>query len=224
MSDFITSNLNASFYYTFYFLLLASMLSIITSFTLKNPNDRKIIFVELAISSVASYMYYLFIRKIDKSKSELNDLAPFRKINILRYNGWSITTPLMLYALCLILSKNSKIPLDFPVVTTVILLDYIMLLIGYLGETQIIDRSVALVFGFLAFFSIFYCIYKAFLNGRYNLMNYLLFGVYFIFWSIYGVVFMMDDVTQTFVTNILDCISKAFVAIGISANYLSIFI
>ena len=101
---------------------------------------------------------------------------------------------------------------------TIIILDYIMLLFGYLGELNIINKWTSMILGFVPFFIIFYLIFNTFMLKSYNPFNYLIFGIYFIIWAGYGVSYIFEEKTKNILMNIFDCLSKAVVAIILSVN------
>jgi hypothetical protein len=99
-----------------------------------------------------------------------------------------------------------------------------MLTFGYLGETNITSRETGLIGGFIAFFLMFAIIYTKFIMPKWSMANNLLFGLYFVVWSLYGVVYMFDTQMKNALTNILDLISKCFVGLGLWAYYSKIIV
>jgi len=211
-----------SFSITGFILILAFFITLITSFFITIPKLRIILFLEMGITIIASMMYFLFNTILVKPELVASFIPYFNSshINILRYLGWSITTALMLVALCLILAFNLKIEAKTGILWKVVGLDWLMLVFGVLGETGNISMNYAMFFGFIPFFLMFYLIYKEFIDGRRNNTNCFIFSVYFILWIMYGIIYQIDVKWKTIITNILDCIAKAFFAIGLSANYL----
>jgi bacteriorhodopsin len=201
-------------------MLLAAALSILASLFSSNRNILLVLFIEILITSVSSYMYYLFTNRI-KGYQLADQPIKYGDINILRYNGWAITTPLMLIALCLFLQNSTKITISASLLFLIIVLDYLMLGAGYLGESGYIDRTNAMVAGFIPFFAIFWIIYSIFLRGKFNAFNTLIFGIYFLIWSGYGVSYLFEDNVKTTFTNLFDLMSKAVVSFLLSINYIS---
>jgi bacteriorhodopsin len=210
----ITKN---SFQWVFYIMITACIVSIVSTLLAKDFSSRRVLFLEILITGVSSVMYYLFIKE-SLNKIEDKDYLPI--IDRLRYNGWGITTPLMLLALCLFLSNSTKIPINGSTLLTIIGLDYVMLLFGYLGELDKLDRLPAMIFGFIPFLIIFYIIFNKFIQGHYNVLNYLLFGIYFVIWTGYGVSYIFEEKIKNIATNFFDFASKALVAFIISFRYL----
>ena len=121
--------------------------------------------LETAISIIAGYFYTLFMAEITRSE-ETNTLLNWDKINTYRYVDWSITTPIMLLVLCMFLANNSKTAIHFLTYFSVVVLNYIMLTFGYLGETNITTRETSLIGGFSAFFLMFAIIYAKFIRPK----------------------------------------------------------
>ena len=103
---------------------------------------------------------------------------------------------------------------------TILLLNYIMLMFGYLGEVNVMDRLAAMILGFIPFLLIFYLIFSTFLLKSFNPFNYLLFGIYFVIWAGYGISYIFEEKQKNIATNIFDAISKGVVAIILSLSYL----
>jgi bacteriorhodopsin len=211
-----------SYYLVFYIMIFAFILTIVSSILVNNNYLRKILMIEILITGISSFMYYSFIDKIKKFGGDFqnNGKLDLKVVDILRYNGWALTTPLMLIALCLVLMNTTKINISLLMIFGIIILDYLMLLFGYLGELNILNRPFAMVLGFIPFFIIFYIIFNTFIITKYNLFNYLIFGIYFIIWTGYGIAYMFDEKIKNILTNMFDLISKGFVAIILSIIYL----
>jgi hypothetical protein len=64
--------------------------------------------------------------------------------------------------------------------SSIVVLDWLMLWVGYLGETHQMNRTTADIVGFVHFFVIFYMLYSTFIDG--SMANIILFCVYFFIW------------------------------------------
>jgi hypothetical protein len=115
----------------------------------------------------------------------------------------------MLIAFLLFLSSTTKVKLTIQVALTIVLLDWIMLYLGYLGEIGKITRNTALVTGFIPLFIIFGIIYKTFLKNKYMFFNYFIFALFVIFWSLYGIGYMWGLEAKNYLMNVLDLLSKS---------------
>jgi len=147
-----------------------------------------------------------------------------------RYFDWVITTPTMLINLIFYLiflqynDKNISEKLnflalytkEFYTINTVLLLNWVMLLFGYLGEISAIPVMLGVSLGFIPFLIYYYIIYKNYaLLTNDGLKIYLYF---FIFWSLYGVVAILPYKIKNTCYNILDLFSKNF--FGLLLTYL----
>ena len=141
-----------------------------------------------------------------------------------RYFDWMITTPTMLVNLIMYLHFLSKESLDFfdvlnkewTTILTVVVLNWLMLLFGYLGETSRIPVYVGVALGFIPFFLYYYLIYTKYgllSNEGKNVFYYFLF-----FWSLYGVVAVLPYTLKNMCYNILDLFAKNF--FGLFLTYL----
>lgn len=208
--------LKNTFSITYTLLLTTGLITFIEAIRTTNPKIRHILNLETCISLVAGYFYSIFI--IEINKKDIN----WKSITQARYLDWSITTPMMLLTLCLVLSMNSNTIIYFNVISLIIILNYIMLLFGYLGEINKIGRYLSLILGFIAFFFMYLMIFMNYVKPKYSKSNYILFGIYFILWSLYGVVYLFDEELKNTITNILDLIAKCFVGLGLWLYYINI--
>ena len=207
-----------SFYVTYILLLTTATITFIEAIRTQNPTIRHVLNLETCISLIAGYFYSVFVEKIDKKENVNMD---WNEITKTRYIDWCITTPLMLLTLCIVLGNNIKKPVYF---TTFVILNYIMLYIGYLGEQQQIERIYASIFGFIPFFGMFYIIFSRFVQPKFRIDNYVLYGIYLFVWSLYGIVYLFQEETKNIFTNILDLIAKCFIGISLWAYYTKIFV
>lgn len=198
-----------TFHLTYVVLLTTATITIIEALRTSDPMVRHILNLETCISIVAAYFYSVFLEKIK---------GPYTwpEITKIRYLDWSITTPIMLLALCLAMVYNGGTQLHLSLILTVVCLNYLMLGVGYLGETQRLPRIEASVIGFIPFFFMFWLIYG--LVGK-SVANKILFWLYFVVWSMYGVVYLLDEETKQILNNLLDLISKCFIGLGLWAYY-----
>jgi bacteriorhodopsin len=145
-----------------------------------------------------------------------------------RYIDWVITTPTMLITLIMYLIylnkkiENKTSELDFftllkdnsTIIIPVIVLNWLMLLFGYLGEMKIIPVLLGVFLGFIPFLIYYYMIYVNYVTQNTN--GYLLFWYFFIFWSLYGVVAVLPYYVKNAFYNILDLFAKNFFGIFLS--------
>ena len=147
-----------------------------------------------------------------------------------RYFDWIITTPTMLINLIFYLiflqdlGNNSSQNLnfftlfkkEFNTIIKILLLNWIMLLFGYLGEISVIPIMLSVSLGFIPFLIYYYIIYKKYaLESKDGLK---IFFYFFIFWSLYGLVAIFPYKLKNICYNFLDLFSKNF--FGLFLSYL----
>jgi bacteriorhodopsin len=212
------SSIYSTFNLTYVILLTTATITIIEAISTSTPIVRHILNLETAISIIAGYFYGVFITKVNKDDKDID----WNEITELRYVDWSITTPLMLITLCLVLGSNSNTLIRLFTIISIIGLNYLMLLMGYLGEINVFNKITASILGFIPFFGMFYLIFINYVKDFTLINNNILFGIYIIIWSIYGVVYNFNILLKNGFYNILDLIAKCIVGLGLWAYYTKI--
>jgi len=177
--------------------------------------------LETAISVIATYFYSLFMEEFNSSEKN-NTPVNWDKITTYRYIDWSITTPIMLLVLCMYMANNINSVVKIGTYALIVILNYIMLFFGYLGENGEVSKETGMIGGFAAFIIMYGLIYKTFITPKYSFANYVLYWFYAIVWSMYGLVYYMNNGYKIAITNVLDLISKCFVGLGLWAYYTKI--
>lgn len=184
---------------------------------------RQLLKVELGVQTIEVLFYIWLFFNVHKETN----------VTPKRYLDWFITTPTMLVTLIvyLIYVKNKEIGgrenLDFlsivienkGVITKVLLLNWLMLLYGYLTEIKVLPTVIGVTLGFIPFLLYYYLIYKNYANMSKE--GWKIFMYFFIFWSLYGVVAYMSYYARNMFYNILDLFAKNF--LGLFLSYLLIF-
>jgi bacteriorhodopsin len=207
-----------SFTITYIFLLTTATITFIEAIRTQSPTVRHVLNLETAVSLIAGYFYSVFLEKINNKKID------WKEINTLRYVDWAMTTPLMLLAFSLVLSGNIKKALSLSLFLTIVALDYVMLYLGYMGETGQLERWTAWGLSFAAFFGMFGLIYKNFIAPMYNLSNNIIFSIFVGIWTMYGVFYLMDNKYKNIGMNTLDCLAKCCFGLGLWAYFSKILV
>jgi len=216
-----------SFKITHIVMITSLLIIIYTTLFSNNKSIKIILYLELFICGISSIIYTVLNYKLhnlkipgisNDSKKEKKDIN-WNDISKTRYYGWTFTTPAMLIVLCLVLSMNSKIAFDYLTIISVIILDWIMLYIGILGENKVIERFKAMVLGFIPFFLMFIIIFIKFILPKSIAFSNFIFVAYFILWALYGIAFIMDERYRNILMNILDFIAKGLIGIIICYFY-----
>ena len=206
-----------SFYITYVLLLTTGTITFIEALRNKNMMVQHIMNLETCISVVAGYFYSVFNEKIKRMKE-----IDWKELTRLRYVDWAITTPIMLLVLSLVLSFNTNTKIKLHWFALTVLFDYVMLYAGYLGETGQVERVTASLVGFLALFLTYALVFVNYMLPKYNRDNTVMFSLYVVIWSIYGVAYHFEEMQKNITYNYLDLISKCFVGIGLWIYYVKI--
>jgi bacteriorhodopsin len=160
--------------------------------------------VEFGVQSIEFIFYSWMVYNFDK----INNITPYR------YIDWAITTPTMLVTLLALLDNNKKKSLSDYIkdnknfVIQIVVLNLIMLLFGFLGETNQIDYKTGIILGFIPFIYYFKLIYDKYINKDISQDKKNMFWFFFIIWSLYGIVAFLPYEQKNTSYNILDLFSK----------------
>jgi len=175
---------------------------------------RQLLILELLVQFIEGlfYIYWLF------------DFNNITNVTPKRYFDWVITTPTMLITLIFYLifldykqkdaDTNENLEFfdifnkNFNTIISVVLLNWLMLLFGYLGEVKILPVFLGVFLGFIPFLIYYYIIYKNYAILTNDGMN--IFLYFFIVWSLYGIVAVLPYKIKNIFYNILDLFSKNF--------------
>ena len=196
-----------SFYITYAFLMTTATITFIEAIRTKDIKIRNILNLETCISVVAAFFYGVFIKKINE------DGLNYKEINLNRYLDWAITTPIMLLVLVLAFAYNNKKKITLSSYLIILLLNYGMLLFGFLGENNILDKLQANGIGFAFFAGLYYYIYDTHIKKFKIFDNNILFYSFLVLWSFYGLTYWLDEEHKNISYNILDLFAKCFVGI-----------
>ena len=201
-----------------YILLIGS--SILTGFESLNTFPKEIVplkhilSIETCVTIIAS-IAYAFLTQSYTTKQNFD-------LTFYRYLDWFATTPLLLLSLIIYLSyiknkyENNQTPetdddsfniiLKDNKIIIIILLNFLMLVFGYMGETKLINYIFANSLGFIPFILMLYLIWKHYCHSS----NINVFIAFSIIWSMYGIVYYFDNNNKNIGYNILDIISKVW--------------
>jgi bacteriorhodopsin len=210
-----------SFVITYILLLTTGTITFIEAMRTQIPSVRHVMNLETCISVVAGYFYSVFVEKIE-DMCKTGKPIDWANITVMRYIDWSITTPMMLIVLSLFLGSHVNVPIHFSILVFIMTMNYLMLYIGYLGEIGTINHKIAMISGFVPFILMFGTIFVKFVQPKYKFANYVLFTIFTIIWSMYGIVYILDEQNKNIAMNILDSISKCFVGLSLWVYYAKI--
>lgn len=209
---------NGSFYLTYLGLIASTLITLVViispAYIRSGPNRRlvDVLVVENSVNFIAGFFYNYFVKDIESGKLNLD------QITTLRYLDWALTTPLLLFAFTLYLDYYTL--LQDPTSTyspraliPIILLNFVMLGAGYLGETGRINTYTGLVVGFVALVGLLYLLWVNYVKTPEAVPYFIFFAVT---WSLYGVAYLLPTVPKNVVYNILDLVYKALFSLWAS--------
>ena len=222
--------------YLFYITLVISIIvQIVTgiieigAFFIKVPATYLLIRQLLIIELIVQFFEGTFYVWLAYNFTKVLNVTPKR------YIDWVITTPSMLITLMVYLiylnnsvennTNTTELELfailkdNSTIFISILLLNWLMLLFGYLGEMKIIPVLLGVFLGFIPFLLYYYMIYVNYVNEK--TPGYLLFWYFFFFWSMYGFVAVLPYYVKNSFYNILDLFAKNF--FGIFLSYIIFF-
>ena len=202
----VLSEFTKNSFFTSYLVLFGyTVITLVEAIRTQSTTVRHIMNIETAISLIAGLVYGYLYEEVKKPGADL------KKITQIRYLDWSITTPLIL--LVLLLFYNGENAIDATTYLTVVLLNAGMLFSGYMGETGVWHKMTGGIAGFMFFAAMLAVFSMCCLPSKANPAVFWLFAVS---WSLYGVVYYMEDEeTKNVSYNILDVVSKALFGVGL---------
>jgi len=198
-----TTFVKETFLFSCIFLFGTTLITFIESMKTDSVKARHILNVETAVSLIAGYVYSIFLTMTQRKDFTL------QHITLIRYMDWAITTPFLILGLVLFFTFYSKKPVSFTCFFYVIFFNYLMLLFGYLGESQQIDKMVGGFLGFVAYALMLFFMFKFFVRHDDFRHKQTVFIVFAIIWSFYGVAYYLSDEDKNILYNFLDVISKS---------------
>lgn len=216
-------SIQSSFMISYIVLLTTGTICFIEAIRTSSPMIRHIFNLETCISIVAGYFYYLFMQKL--KEFETAGKPNWSEMTELRYLDWSITTPMMLIVLCAALAYNIKRKVSAVTIIPIIILNYVMIYFGYIGEKkekEKKDKIKSSIISFVAFFMMYAIIFYKYIKPKYNLANYVFYSLYLVVWTTYGIVYYFDEETKNICLNTLDVFSKSLIGIGLWFYYTKI--
>ena len=202
-------------YLSLFVQILTSLLSYDgLKYKLKEKDEvlKDVLRLELIVQLIEAIFYIWVIFAL----RDLNKMTPRR------YIDWVITTPTMLISTIIFMKyqehkeKNDGTTINFKDflkdnkqnIYRIIFLNALMLLFGYLGETNKIDKNKSIFIGFIFFFLSFRLIYEEY--GKKSILGKKLFQFLVFIWGLYGVTATFGNINKNISYNMLDVVSKNF--------------
>ena len=214
-----------SFYFAYIFLAGSSALTAFEVFSYFPANYQAlkyILAIETTVNIIASVAYNNLLGFINPIN--------YSGLTHFRYLDWFATTPLLLISFTLYLqylknkntnknkntlsdvssesrdeNKPALVEFQYDRLGIIILLNFIMLIFGFLGETGRINHTLGCILGFIPFIALFWYIWQWYGDV---IENKWIFTVFIIVWSLYGIVYFLPNTAKNISYNILDVIAK----------------
>ena len=182
------------------------------------PEKDKILTDVFKLETVVQFIELMFYIWIAKSAIKLKSMTSRR------YIDWVITTPTMLLSTVMFMryqevKEQDKLE-DTPVrtmeflkenkttITFMLIYNFAMLVLGYLGERNILSKYISTPVGFYFFYKSFSIIYFDF--AKKSELGTKLFTFLLSIWSLYGVAAVMPVKLKNISYNLLDIVAKNF--------------
>ena len=172
---------------------------------------RELLIMEVSVQGIEFSFYAWMVTKFNTIKN----ITPYR------YYDWVFTTPTMLITFMFYLmflrdqEKGVKsehffteLKNHWQLILQVSVLNWLMLLAGYLGEKGMFSYLATTVVGFVPFFLMFYLIYKNFATK--SSLGQKIFWYFSGIWAIYGIAALFSYKIKNAMYNILDLFAKNF--------------
>jgi len=178
---------------------------------------KQLLWIEYIVNLIEGSFYVWMVFHFTKIKN----------ITVARYYDWAITTPIMLFTYSMYMLHQKEAYHDLytaveenkEVLGTIILLNWTMLLFGYLSEHGKIDARISTPLGFIPFVWMFYLMYDNY--AKYTSVGVITFYYMSFIWGLYGFAALLKYNTKNVVYNLLDLFSKNFFALFLAYLLLS---
>jgi len=204
----VSPALKSTFTASYLVLMGYTVLTLIEALRTTNTNVRHVMNIETTVSLVSGIAYSIFNEMIKEPTVDLHEITK------IRYIDWSITTPLII--LVILLFYGGSVHPQASVYGALIVLNWGMLLFGYLGEQGILSKMAGCGLGFVFFIAMLYTLYSCCVPAKANPTVFFLFAI---IWSFYGIAYLLDEENKNIAYNVLDVISKAIFGVVLYLYY-----
>lgn len=213
--QFAGINTKLSFTITFVLLITMGALTFIEALRTKDNNIRHILNLFTCIAIASAAFYYNALAYL-RTTEQMNQPVIWADLSKYRYVDFAITTPLSMLILCIFLASNTHKKIHIYTLGAILLLDYAILSICYLGEFSIhpLTKWHSILAAIIPFSAMFWMIYSIYVEGSTHYANYIMYSAYVLVWSKYSLAYLLDDYNKNITYNVLDIFSKCAFGIG----------
>lgn len=211
-------------------ILIQIITGIITlnGLTIKVNKKENILIDILKLETIVQFIELIFYLWMSQTNINIKTLASRR------YIDWVITTPTMLLSTIMFMKyeeikeKNiNKYLTSYNFIEEykedikkILSYNLLMIIFGYLGEINKINKLYSISIGFYFFMLCFNLIYKRF--AKYSKKGKKLYKFLFVVWGLYGVAAIFPNIEKNVSYNILDIIAKNFYGLYIYNEILNL--
>lgn len=211
------SLLKYTVYISLFFQIATGLLDVIALQWKISPDVnilRQALVLELAVQIIEGMFYIWLVFAIRRGAT--TNVTPKR------YYDWFLTTPTMLFTLMVYLDylKNNTgittlkefVKKHKETIASVVVLNAIMLILGYLGEINVLNTKTSVSLGFIPFVFYYALIYRDFVSPA----GETIYWYFVVIWAIYGVAALLPYQPKNMMFNILDLFAKNFFGVYLS--------
>lgn len=212
----MNQSIYTSAYYSLVIQFIIAIICLLGTFIKLDDQDKilhEVLVLETVVQFIEFSFYVWLVYNFNNIKID---------ISVVRYYDWFLTTPTMLFALiCFMVYFHKKTQQNSSteemsltniyhensnVINKILVSNALMLLLGYLGELNIISKFSGFMGGTFFLLYAFYYLYVTFVQDQ--SINKYLFWFNFILWSGYGIAYLLSHENKNNMYNILDVFAK----------------
>ena len=212
----MNQSIYTSAYYSLVIQFIIAVICLLGTFIKLDDQDKilhEVLVLETVVQFIEFSFYVWLVYNFNNIKID---------ISVVRYYDWFLTTPTMLFALiCFMVYFHKKTQQNSPTeemsltniyhenssaINKILVSNTLMLLLGYLGELNIISKFSGFMGGTFFLLYTFYYLYVTFVQNQ--SINKYLFWFNFILWSGYGIAYLLSHENKNNMYNILDVFAK----------------
>lgn len=213
---YMNPSIYTSAYYSLVIQFIIAIICLLGTFIKLDVPDKilhEVLVLETVVQFIEFSFYVWLIYNFNNIKID---------ISVVRYYDWFLTTPTMLFAvICFMVYFHKKTEFNSTteemsleniyhensnIINKILASNAIMLLLGYLGELNIISKVSGFMGGTFFLLYAFYYLYVTFVKNQ--SINKYLFWFNFILWSGYGIAYLLSHENKNNMYNILDVFAK----------------